>query len=193
MIALAVSNGDSRPWEADRREHVVQGHFAVTGDRAMVLTTLLGSCVAACMYDPVAGVGGMNHFLLPGDDGEGAEGLRYGVQSMELLVNGLLQRGAQRHRLEAKLFGGAAVVEGFSDIGAQNAAFAERFLQDEGIAHRGGSLGGKLARRIQFWPASGRARQLFLAPSEAVLSTEKAIKATKAPPPPADDGDMELF
>jgi len=175
----------------ERRIHVVQGEFFVTDDPRAVLTTILGSCVAACIVDTEAGVGGMNHFLLPGD--ENSDGLRYGVQSMELLVNGLLQRGAQRKRLEAKLFGGAAVVEGFSDIGAQNAVFAERFLRDEGIAYRGGSLGGKIARRIQFWPASGRARQLFLAPTEAVIDTEKAIKTIKAPVAPKDDGEMELF
>jgi len=192
--------GDPRPQASstvagpERRVHVVQGEFFVTDDPNAVLTTILGSCVAACIVDPQAGVGGMNHFLLPGD--ENSDGLRYGVQSMELLVNGLLQRGAQRHRLEAKLFGGGAVVEGFSDIGAQNAAFAERFLRDEGITYRGGSLGGKIARRIQFWPATGRARQLFLAPSDSVLDAEKAIKATraaKAPPAPVDDGEMELF
>ncbi len=172
----------------ERRIHVVQGEYFVTDDSHTVLTTLLGSCVAACIRDPKTGVGGMNHFLLPGD--ENSDGLRYGVQSMELLVNGLLQRGAQRNRLEAKLFGGGRVMGGLSDIGDQNAKFAERFLRDEGINYTGGSLGGDLARRIQFWPSNGRARQLFLSPTEAVLVQERGAKPVA---PVQDDGQVELF
>ncbi len=173
---------------SERRIHVVQGEFAVTEDPSAVFTTILGSCVAACIRDPLAGVGGMNHFLLPGE--EGASGLRYGVQAMELLVNGLLQRGAQRSRLEAKLFGGARVMGGLSDIGAQNCVFGERFLQDEGIRYLGGSLGGEQARRIQFWPVSGRVRQLFVAPHEA----PKVVRERPVIVPPAqDDGLVELF
>jgi chemotaxis protein CheD len=173
---------------AERRIHVVQGEYFVTDDPGAMLTTILGSCVAACIRDPLARVGGMNHFLLPGD--ERSDSLRYGVQSMELLVNGLLKRGAQRNRLEAKLFGGARVVGGLTDIGDQNALFAERFLMDEGIVFTGGSLGGALARRIQYWPATGRARQLFLAPAEAMVGRELELKAAIAP---KDDGQVELF
>jgi chemotaxis protein CheD len=173
---------------AERRIHVVQGEYFVTEDPGAMLTTILGSCVAACIRDPVARVGGMNHFLLPGDGS--SDGLRYGVQSMELLVNGLLQRGAHRSRLEAKLFGGARVVSGLTDIGDQNAHFAERFLKDEGIAFSGGSLGGGFARRIQYWPTSGRARQMFLAPAESVVGKELELKAAAAP---KDDGQVELF
>ncbi len=192
MIALAVSNGDSRPWEADRREHVVQGRFAVTDDRAMVLTTLLGSCVAACMYDPVAGVGGMNHFLLPGDDGEEAEGLRYGVHAMELLVNGLLKLGARRDRLQAKLFGGARMVESFGDIGRRNVIFAERFLATEKIIDAGGDLGGVHARRVQFWAVQGRARQLLVqADHTAVFEAERQTETVN--PMPDDAGALELL
>lgn len=112
------------------------------------MTTILGSCVAACMRDPLARVGGMNHFLLPGVDGD--EGMRYGVQSMELLVNALLRRGARRERMEVKLFGGGRLISGLTDVGSQNAAFAERFVRDEGLTYAGGSLRGDRARRIQF-------------------------------------------
>lgn len=171
--------------------HVIQGEFHVSDVPDVVMTTILGSCVAACMRDPVAGVGGMNHFLLPGADGD--EGLRYGVQSMELLVNALLRRGARRERLEVKLFGGARLFDGLSDVGAQNAAFAERFLRDEGLAYAGGSLGGDRPRRIQYWPVGGRARQALLAPAAAkVFATE--TRAVAAPPKPAADaGALELF
>ncbi len=88
--------------------------------RAWAYTTILGSCVAACLHDPLAGVGGMNHFLLPGDDNEDPGNLRYGVHAMELLINALLGLGAKRDRIEAKLFGGAHVVHNLADIGARN-------------------------------------------------------------------------
>ena len=88
----------------------------------MVLTTLLGSCVAACIRDPMAGVGGMNHFLLPGGTlgGNDRAVQRHGVHAMELLVNDLLKHGARRDRLEAKLFGGARMIDGLTDVGRQN-------------------------------------------------------------------------
>ncbi len=156
-----------------------------------MLTTLLGSCVAACLRDPVARIGGMNHFLLPGQEaGEGAPrgaGETYGVHLMELLVNGLLRRGARRDRLEGKLFGGARTMDGLADIGARNAAFAERFLSHEGIRLTGGSLRGEQGRRIQFWPVSGRARQVFLSatqtPAARIVPVERA----------ASGGSVEFF
>ena len=97
----------------------------------VVLSTILGSCVAACMRDPVAGVGGMNHFLLPGSAealSSGGDATRYGVHLMELLINGLLKKGARRDRLEAKIFGGAKTIARFSNVGEQNAVFARQFL-----------------------------------------------------------------
>ena len=178
-----------------RKAHVIQGEFRISDDPELVLTTILGSCVAACIRDPVVGIGGMNHFLLPGEEGPsavGGEGLRYGVQSMELLVNALLRRGARRERLEVKLFGGARLIDGLTDVGSQNAIFAERFVRDEGLVHAGGSLRGDRARRIQFWPVSGRARQVFLAPQETrVFAAERRRPAT--PPPAEADGALELF
>ena len=178
-----------------KRTHVVQGEYAISDDPSVMMGTILGSCVAACVRDPVAGVGGMNHFLLPGDkDGAAADGpnaLRYGVQSMELLLNALYRKGARRERLEVKLFGGARVVDGLSDIGQQNATFAERFLQAEGIQLMGGSLRGDQARRVQFWPVSGRVRQMALVePGKKVFEAERA---KPAPAPVADDGELELF
>lgn len=148
--------------------HIIQGQQHIATDPHIMLTTILGSCVSACLRDPVVGVGGMNHFLLPGDKGTseliggGVSALLYGVHAMDVLLDGLLQRGAQRFRLEAKLFGGAGMMKGLTDVGELNASFAERFLQNEGIALVGGSLRGAQGRRIQFWPVSGRARQIML-------------------------------
>ena len=172
-----------------RKVHVIQGEFHVAEGDDVVLTTILGSCVAACMRDPVTRVGGMNHFLLPGATGD--EGLRYGVQSMELLVNALLRRGARRERLEVKLFGGAHLFDGLSNVGAQNSEFGERFLRDEGLNYIGGSLRGDRARRIQYWPGSGRARQILLAPTEATVFA--AERRRPVAPVAADAGGLELF
>ena len=177
-----------------KRLHVVQGEFAVSEDPDVMMGTILGSCVAACIRDPMAKVGWMNHFLLPGDketSGTGPQALRYGVQSMELLLNALYRMGARRERLEVKLFGGARVIDGLSDVGKQNAAFAERFLQAEGITLMGGSLRGERARRVQFWPVSGRVRQMALIdPGRLVFEAERA---KPIPAAAADDGDLELF
>jgi chemotaxis protein CheD len=180
----------SRPDLVERRIHLMEGDFYVTDDPATMLTTTLGSCVATCMRDPIAGVGGMNHFLLPGGDGvSGPEAVRYGAYSMELLINGLLSIGARRERLQAKLFGGGQLLEGLSNIGDQNASFAESFLARERIALHGGSVRGNHARRIRFWPVSGRASQL------ALIKTEQAIFAREAKTAPIrpEQGDVELF
>ncbi len=171
--------------------HVIQGDYAVAQGEDRILTTILGSCVAACMHDPVARVGGMNHFLLPGGPEAPSDSMKYGVNSMELLINGLLSVGALRSRLEVKLFGGAHVVQNLSDIGEKNAAFAIEFLRAEGLRCVGQSLGGPQARRLRFWPATGRASQMLLDSAHTdVFRTERA-KEVRPPPPPADD--IELF
>jgi chemotaxis protein CheD len=175
------------------RIHVVQGEQHVTNDPHAVLTTLLGSCVAACMRDPIAGVGGMNHFLLPGGRTRGLDSLaeRHGVHAMELLVNALLKHGARRDRLEAKLFGGARLIDGLTDVGRQNAEFAEKFLAAEGIRHTGGSLLGEHGRKIQFWPVSGRARQSLM--EREFRQVFEAERRAPAIPPTESDGAVELF
>lgn len=171
--------------------NLVQGEHVVSGDVNVMLTTILGSCVAACMRDPLAGVGGMNHFLLPGALNGAERGIERGVHAMELLINALLKVGARRDRLEAKLFGGGRMMKTLSDIGAQNAAFASDFLRQERIVNLGGSLGGDRARRIRFWPVSGKAQQMLVGQDEnAVFAREMKVAATP-PPPPASD--VEFF
>ena len=181
--------GATAPSAFERRLNIVQGEFHVTDDAGLVLTTILGSCVAACLHDPVARVGGMNHFLLPGDEISTMACDRYGVHAMELLVNGLLQRGARRERLQAKLFGGARMLKGLTDIGTMNADFAERFIKRERIAYTGGSLRGERGRRLQFWPVIGRARQLAMAKSDTAVFAAEAVR----PVMPAEQGGLELL
>jgi chemotaxis protein CheD len=183
----------SQPDDLERsvKVHVTQGESHVTADPQVVMTTVLGSCIAACIRDPQAGVGGMNHFLLPEGDGRaGGDAVRYGAYAMELLINDLLKKGARRERMEAKIFGGAKLFDGLSDVGASNSAFAERFLRDEGIPIVSSSTGGVSARRVEFWPASGRVRQRLVAVDNA---PQDVRRPTPPPMPAASNGDVDLF
>lgn len=166
--------------------HVVQGEYTVSDQRDVVLTTILGSCVSTCIWDPAARVGGMNHFLLP--DGGSAQGqqFRYGLYAMELLINGLLKMGANKNRLEAKLFGGAAMSGGLGNIGAANGAFALRFLADEGIRCVAQSLGGNQARRVRFTPTTGHAQQML-------LQTDAIVAEPPVRLPPRSNDDVTFF
>lgn len=151
-----------------RTVQVIQGEFRVSADPHEVLSTVLGSCVAACIWDETSGIGGMNHFLLAHSQGTSdPKDNRYGVHSMEMLINGLLRQGAKRAALKAKLFGGARIATNLRDIGGSNAAFSRDFLRAEGIPCVAESLGGTQARRVTFHPTSGRARQLLI-PNEQV-------------------------
>jgi chemotaxis protein CheD len=168
--------------------HVIQGDCRVSADPRVLLTTTLGSCVAACIYDPVARVGGMNHFLLPEGESIGPTAVRYGAYAMEVLINDVLKAGGIRRRLEAKLFGGGRLTDSSIDIGGKNAAFASSFLDREGVREEPGSIGGEFARRIQFWPATGRIRQLTLARrSEAVPLRPERLERLDT------HGALELF
>lgn len=179
-----------------KRVHVIQGEYQVTDDPEVVLSTILGSCVAACLRDPVAGVGGMNHFLLPGDGGQagGGEVARYGVHLMELLINGLLKKGASRDRIEAKIIGGGKTIPGLSNVGEKNAIFAKSFLEDEGIMIVGTNVGGDHGRKLEYWPVTGRARQCILNGNEAERAVARERKPIpRAAPAAAPKDDIEFF
>jgi chemotaxis protein CheD len=175
---------------ADQRVYLVQGEFRVSNLADLVVSTTLGSCVASCLYDPYARVGGINHFLLPhGESFEGPDAIRYGAHAMELLINGMLHAGARKSRMVAKLFGGARLSDHLPDVGGANAAFAEHFLQHEGIVYLGGSTRGAAARRIEFWPESGRVRQREISGTDrTVLRAERFVRPTTP-----DAGSIEFF
>ncbi|WP_246856581.1 chemotaxis protein CheD [Acetobacter vaccinii] len=156
---------------------VVQGEVVISADPSTVLVTLLGSCISVCMYDPVAGIGGMNHFLLPGDGG-GQDGvaMRFGVNSMEMLINGILKGGGNRASLVCKAFGGAAVVPSLGRIGQENVQFVTDYLKDEGIPCVSQSFGGNQARRVRFWPTTGRAQQNLVQDAQTVGRQEEAYR-----------------
>ena len=168
---MTADNPRSTPGRAApmaARTYIGQGEFAIDGGDCAVISTLLGSCVSACLWDPSRGIGGMNHVLFTDNNANAAEVFGHGVNGMELLINGLLRLGAQRHRLQAKVFGGAKMLSGLSDEGARNGAFVIDFLAAEGIVHLGGDLGGRRARRVEFWPGSGRARMKYVEEEVAV-------------------------
>ena len=167
-----------------RPQHISQGEYASAGKGGRSITTILGSCVATCLYDPKAMVGGMNHFLLPESSTAPVQAASFGVNAMELLINDMIKLGARRDRLKAKVFGGARMVAGLSDVGQKNGVFVLEFLRCEGIECTGQSLGGTQARRIEFWPDSGRARQKLLGEAQIVEALA---------PPPETASDVELF
>ena len=168
---------------------VTQGEFLVSGEQDVVLSTVLGSCVACCLHDSERRIGGMNHFLLPdnGDTGQDRP-LRYGVFAMETLINALLKVGARKDRLRAKLFGGARIMAEFRDIGGSNAAFARSFLETEHIPCISESLGGRQARRVIFHPHSGKVRMLLVPATEATVAYARPSSSR-----PAASGLIDLF
>ena len=150
---------------------IFQGDFYVSSRSELFLTTVLGSCIAVCMRDPVAGCGGMNHFLLPDAEHRNDDypdlALRYGSYSIERLINALLSRGGKRERLEVKVFGGANVLDGQSNIGGRNVEFIEHYFAKERLPIVAADLRGKIPRKLRYYPTTGRAQVSELTVGEA--------------------------
>lgn len=138
--------------------YIAQGEDAVGSAEDSVISTILGSCVAVCLWDPVTGVGGMNHLLLPELRGETGALDSSGAVAMDRLINRMVPLGAVRSRLRGKLFGGSSMLSGLTDIGARNVEFGRRYLRNEGIPCDAESVGGTRARRLRYWPATGKAQ-----------------------------------
>ncbi|MBP3960624.1 hypothetical protein J8F10_35825 [Gemmata sp. G18] len=186
------------PAGKEEEHNIILGDVQATRGPA-VIKTLLGSCVAACLYDPETGVGGMNHFSLPGSSDEGTSA-RYGAHAMELLVTAIMKKGGDRNRLRAKVFGGGKVLDVASEhlnVGARNAEFVLKYLEAEGIPVVGQSLGGNRGRLVRFRPHTGQALAKHLAGREQTQVVESETKFgreldQRAEAPPADDG-ITLF
>jgi len=174
---------------------VLQGEFSVSSEPDTVLSAILGSCVATCLWDPVARVGGMNHILLPGSRTASPNENKYGVFAMEALINALMKKGARKTDLVAKIFGGAQTYENSLQIGEANATFVRQFLEAEDIQIKAASLGGTQARRVRFYPESGRARQMITGESAPAPLPEQSTRAAgrRSALPEAKSGDLELF
>lgn len=140
---------------------LLPGEYYVT-DKDMLLVTVLGSCVAACIRDCYSGIGGMNHFMLPDGGGDAGSPLnasaRYGTYAMEILINQLLKLGARRCNLEAKVFGGGNVLDGLTvaNVGPRNADFVLKFLQTEKIRVVAKDLVDIFPRKVYFFPKNSK-------------------------------------
>lgn len=191
-----------RYWHPEHRAHVAKilpGEYYVTAGDDWILT-VLGSCVSACIRDPILKVGGMNHFMLP-DKGpqerwkqtDVDSAYRYGAYAMEHMINDLLKSGARRNRLEVKLAGGGHVLENMSDIGARNIEFVRGYLRREGFRVAGEDLGGAHPRNVHYHVATGRMRVRKLTGTDrlAVASEERSYRRSIDIQPVA--GDVELF
>ena len=164
---------------------LLPNEFYTTGED-MVLVTVLGSCVAACIQDRTAGIGGMNHFMLPDDGADSAHALtaasdsmRYGAYAMEVLINELIKAGGRRERFEAKVFGGAAVLAGMTtiNIGDRNSEFVRRYLALEKIRIVAEDLQGAHPRKVAFMPRTGQVmvKKLRLQQDQGVTEREQAL------------------
>jgi chemotaxis protein CheD len=138
---------------------ILPGEYYFTR-KPMMIVTVLGSCVAACIRDRVSGIGGMNHFMLPDGEagGASASSMRYGSYAMEVLINQLLKAGARRENLEAKVFGGGNVLRGFSSInvGERNARFVRDYLRSVNIRIVAEDLNDIHPRKVYFFPETGK-------------------------------------
>lgn len=137
--------------------HVIGGECLVSRNPNTVYMTVLGSCVCACVYDPMSAVGGINHFVLPygAEQASGDAANRYGEVAMRNLIDGLVRFGAKPERLVAKLYGGRTSGAATTGAGILNADFAKQFLRDEGIPLLDAKLGGQVARWVTFKPTTG--------------------------------------
>jgi len=173
---------------------VLPGEYFVSNED-LVIMTVLGSCIAACMWDGPAKVGGMNHFMLP--EGEGMEGFgRYGSYAMELLINEMLKMGARRETMQAKIFGGAAVMAGFTtmNVGERNTKFVKDYLATERIPVVSQDVMDVQPRKVCFFPVTGKAlvKRLAIAHPESIMVAERrgnaAVVASST-----SGGSVDLF
>ncbi len=176
----------------------IQAGDCYVTSREEVVSTVLGSCIAACIRDPALKLGGMNHFMLPTAEavrGDADYPMRYGTFAMEHLINEILRRGGRRASLEVKLFGGASVLPGFSDIGRLNIEFAREFLAREGLTVVSQDLGDTVPRRIRYFPQTGRAmvRRLQSVAGQVGRREQAHMRSVNAADAGPATEDIELF
>ena len=172
---------------------VLPGEYFVSGDN-IVIMTVLGSCIAACLWDSRARVGGMNHFMLPESDSTDVSG-RYGSYAMELLINEMLKLGARRETMQAKIFGGGQVMANFTtmNVGERNTSFVVNYLQTERIPIVSEDVLDIYPRKVVFFPATGKAmvKRLAHAHPDALAQEVRGNAATVAKT--TSGGSVDLF
>lgn len=174
---------------------VLPGEYFVFNEDVLIMTTL-GSCIATCLWDRQAKIGGMNHFMLPDNGGGASDSGRYGSYAMELLINEMLKMGASRLTLEAKVFGGGAVISGMNSInvGERNTEFVMDYLKTERIPVVSKDVLEIYPRKVCFFPHSGKAMVKRLAPTnpEQIVQQER-MAAQKVVPASTGGGTVDLF
>lgn len=202
--AMARFEHINRYWDNTRAiwaAKILPGEFYVTRE-SEVIVTVLGSCVSACIRDPLAGIGGMNHFMLPerSENSGGAwdtagidAAARFGSVAMEYLINEILKSGGRRERLEVKVTGGGQVLEGAGEVGIRNAAFVRNYLEQEGLRATSEDLGGVHPRKVLYDPHTGRlfVKRLGELSNDTLAQRERAYRKSLAAAPKG--GDIELF
>lgn len=178
---------------------VLPGEYYVS-DKEEMLTTVLGSCVSACIHDPRRQIGGMNHFMLPEPLGERdswgstvGRAARYGSDAMEQLINALLGAGSQRAELQVKIFGGGRVLAQLTDVGQRNIDFVQRYITTEHLNLVASDLGDVYPRQVQFFPDSGRARVRLLRRHDDVALVAHESNYLKRLANDPIKGEVELF
>ncbi len=194
----------TRYWDQENRvvtAKLLPGEYYVTTDDEMI-TTVLGSCVSACIRDASAGIGGMNHFMLPEtsksrlssrDESVVGTALRYGNYAMEHLINTILQYGGKRKNLEAKLFGGGKIIATLGDVGSRNIEFVLEYVDTEALKLVSHDLGDIYPRKVNFYPLSGRVRMKKIKDlhNETIIIREKMYSSSIKDAP--IEGSIELF
>lgn len=166
--------------------NIIQGEFRISSSPSVKMTTVLGSCIAACIYDSESKIGGMNHFLLPEPAPGQRSNVKFGAYLMELLLNEMLKSGAKRSHLRAKLYGGSKMNATMGNVGDRNIEFVNGYLESEGIPIVATDLGGTQARRIGFHPSSG---SVDLKVANVTVNEERVNLASAQRKPP----DVLLF
>lgn len=177
----------NRFWDRSRgmvHVKVLPGEYYVTTADELI-STVLGSCVAACIWDPVAGVGGMNHFMIPvasrqkTEAGAIDDAARYGMFAMEYLINKILRQGGERSRLKTKIAGGGHVMPIATDIGQRNIDFVRHYMATEGLELTSEHVGGPYPMKLLFHPLDGRARVLEIKArkTDTVVRRERSYAA----------------
>ncbi|WP_265259487.1 chemoreceptor glutamine deamidase CheD [Verminephrobacter aporrectodeae] len=173
---------------------VLPGEYFVS-DESMIIMTVLGSCIAACLWDSRAHVGGMNHFMLPDGDLADASG-RYGSYAMELLINEMLKLGARRETMQAKIFGGAQVMHKFTtmNVGERNTQFVLNYLHTERIPIVSEDVLDIYPRKVVFFPVTGKAMVKRLAHAHPETLAAQEVQGNAATVAKSTSGgSVDLF
>ena len=191
----------NRYWDKTRGcwgAKIMPGQYYVTISDE-IITTVLGSCISACIRDSKLGIGGMNHFMLPSSDIEAAklntttDAARYGNYAMEHMINDILKNGGRRENLEVKIFGGGKILKNMTDIGLRNISFIHEYIKTEGMKIISEDVGDVHPRKVIYHPASGKAqvKRLRSVHNDTVVNRERDYMQDINKKPV--QGDIELF